>query len=122
VTARAHLRAGGLVYVAPDGVLDLPTVTVLLGGHRVVLGRGVATLARLTGAPAFPFAALWAGTRIELRLGPALEPPAAADPDAWEREWLTGYAAIAARWSRTPENLRANGGIYERLASSVRSS
>jgi hypothetical protein len=80
------------------------------------MGRGVATLARLSGAPALPIGVGWNGERIRPLLGEPIA-PAPAPPAAWELAWLTAYVAQVDRWSRlAPENLHAVGNLYDWLA------
>jgi hypothetical protein len=112
-TALAHLRRGGLVHVAPDGRSVERTIDVPLCGGALPLGRGVATLARLSGARAVPVGVGWAGERVRALVGEELALPAAAPLD-WERAWLTAYTAYLDRWSRLcPENLPAVGNLYD---------
>jgi lauroyl/myristoyl acyltransferase len=110
VEAHRELRAGGLVYLAPDGISGPLDLRVPLRGGHVPMGAGAAALARLGRAPAFPVVAAWIGGRMEILVGRAIE-PAPADLD-----WLTRYLEQVDRWSSRlpPENLRLHGSVYER--------
>jgi hypothetical protein len=75
------------------------------------MGRGVATLARLSRAPTLPVGAGWVGERIQILVGAELAPPATAEE---ERDWLGRYVAWVDRWSRlAPENLPALECLYD---------
>lgn len=109
VEARRHLRAGGLVYLAPDGISGPLDVRVPLGGGHVPMGQGAPALARLAAVPAFPIVAAWVGGRIQILVGDVLAPAPAED-------WLAEYVRQLDRWSSElpPENLRLYGSIYAR--------
>ena len=109
VEARRHLRRGGLVYLAPDGISGPLDVRVPLRGGHVPMGQGAAALARLASAPAFPVVAAWVDRRIRILVGDALAPAPAED-------WLAEYVRQLDRWSSDlpPENLRLYGSIYAR--------
>jgi lauroyl/myristoyl acyltransferase len=116
VLAAAHLelRRGGLVHVTPDGAFFARQVTVPLRAGHVPIARGVATLARRSGAIALPVAATWSRGRVVVDVAPPIA-PRAAEPDAWELEWLAIYLAFVDRWTAAaPENVRFKGSVFER--------
>jgi hypothetical protein len=76
----------------------------------------VATLARVSRAPAFPMSIGWAAGRLEGLVGEPLVPAPSASED-WERAWLGDYLACVDRWcERAPENIPVVGSHYEWLA------
>ncbi len=116
VEARRHLRRGGLVYVAPDGVSGIASgamVSLPLRGGVVAMARGTATLARLAGVATIPMTAAWRDGHIVVTSG--AEMPAPRDAAA-ERDWLATYLAQVDDWTRSlpPENVRLYGSIFER--------
>lgn len=120
VEANRHLRKGGLVYLAPDGISGALSLTLPLSGGSVRMSRGAATLARLSGAIAVPVLAAFVDRRIHAFSSAPLDISGFADAraaaDRWERAWLDAYIAQIERWTRDlpPENLRLYGSIYER--------
>jgi hypothetical protein len=89
-----RLRSGGLLHTAVDTPRGAQRLGVPILGREVRLSRALATLARVTGAPALPVAAGWEGERLRIRFGAPLPTGPAADAESWERAWLSGYA----RW------------------------
>ncbi len=60
--ALAHLRAGGVVGTCIDHPLGTGALPVPFLGRRLYLRRGVAALARLSGAPVIPFSQRWSAS------------------------------------------------------------
>jgi hypothetical protein len=113
VSARRHLRAGGVVFISPDGTAGAMSIPVPFRGGHVPMAAGATVLARLAAAPAVPVAALWNEGRLQLRVGAPIE-PAPAPAAAWDVAWLGQYLEELDRWWRIPENLRLHGNVYER--------
>ncbi len=111
--ALAQLHTGGVFYTSLETPGASQNLTLPIFGRDVLVSRGVATLARLSGAPAVPVVAGWEGDRIRISFGERLPTLREADPDAWDRAWLTEYV----RWFEeqthgAPENLRLSGGFW----------
>jgi Bacterial lipid A biosynthesis acyltransferase len=96
--ALAHLRAGGVVCTALDHPLGTGVAAVPFLGRRLYLRRGLAALARLSGAPVIPVSQRWdaLGRSITVTFHDPLPPPAcpARPRVAFEQAVL----AEAARW------------------------
>lgn len=75
--ALGTLRAGGLVTTVLDGTHG-GAFRVSVLGRGIDFGQGAFTLARLSGAPIVPVAALWRGNRVECRTWPAIADPGEA--------------------------------------------
>ncbi|MGE0641337.1 MAG: hypothetical protein AB7G12_07650 [Thermoanaerobaculia bacterium] len=76
-TAVATLRDGGFVTTVLDGAHG-STVPARILDRDFRLSQGAFTLARLSGAPVIPIAALWEGDRIRAAVWPAVATPAEA--------------------------------------------
>ncbi len=118
--ARRHLRRGGVVYMAPDGISGALDVALPVRGGTVLMSRGAAALARLSGSPTLAIAAAWRA-RKDVAMDLLIEPlatPEVPPGDAWDHAWLAAYLACVDAWSGSlaPENLRIFGGLYERWA------
>lgn len=89
------LRNGGVAYLLVDGGLGADTAVVPCLGKGIVFRRGVAALARMTGVPVYPCAAVWtSGERpIAVRVGPPIVAPE-GDRETKERAIAEGLA----RW------------------------
>ncbi len=87
-----RLRKGGTVMVAVDGPHGQRNVAVRFFGRSVEFTRGIAVLARLTGAPIVPALATWAGRdwKLDFEVFDALPLPPVASmiPEDWDREVL----------------------------------
>lgn len=113
VEARRHLRAGGVVYLAPDGHAGRHELTLPVRGGTVALQRGAATLARLSGAPALPITAAWTDEGVRVLHGEPIAPPRTAQDEA---AWLGAWLACVDGWlaALPAENLRLYGSLWER--------
>ncbi len=111
LVARRHLRAGGSVYIAPDGTAGPLDHEVPLRGGVVPMSRGAAALARLAHAHALPIMVGWCDGHLRFITGPPIPPAPSAEADT---AWLATYLAQVDRWCRElpPENLRLYGSIY----------
>jgi lauroyl/myristoyl acyltransferase len=104
-----HLKEGGLVVIAADGLSGERGRRVGFLGRGIRLARGPFVLARLSGAPILPVVTSWTrDTSIRAELGPPLDiVPSPADGDAFEE----AAAAATASWMeqrvlRSPEEMR----------------
>jgi hypothetical protein len=90
------LRAGEIVVATLDGPGGTNTCDVSCLGRRIVLRRGVFTLARLTSTPIVPVVCAWTPHhRIDVQIAPAIDPRGDGDgPPLSEDE----MAHRAARW------------------------
>lgn len=88
-----RLRQGGAVAVAVDGSSGPGQIEVPFLGRRFPIARGMAVLARLTGAQIIPVLASWIGKEwsIDFRIYEALPLPPldSLSADDWEREVVT---------------------------------
>jgi hypothetical protein len=108
--ALEHLRAGGLVCTCLDHPLGNSIAPVPFLGRRLHLRRGVAALARLSGAPVLPVSQRWdaLGRSITVTFHDPLPPPAAAAAGrvAFEQAVLAGAARWVESYARAfPEEL-----------------
>jgi len=105
--AAVRLRAGGVLFAAPDGGSATEAVTFKAYGRRWKLAAGLPALARMLGSPCCVALALWEGNRVVLRTYPIEAPDRALDRDAFHRDWAMKYwAVLASVIERSPENLR----------------
>jgi hypothetical protein len=90
------LRAGEIVVATLDGPGGTNTCEVSCLGRRIVLRRGVVTLARLTSTPIVPVVCAWTSRhRIDVQIAPPIDPRGGdAGPPLSEDE----MAHRAARW------------------------
>jgi hypothetical protein len=117
--AHLHLRRGGIVFVVADGRHGDRFVIRSFLGRPVRMGIGAAVLARLSGAPSIPTAALWQGDRLRIEFAPPIA-PRTADAEAWQMEWMDMYLVWLEGHLRGPaENLRLMGGLWVRDAGGV---
>lgn len=86
----AHLREGGRVSVTSDSPANNSDCSLPCCGRDIRVSLGSAVLARISGAPVLPGAALWDGDRIRVQFGPPIQ-PGATDAAAWDREWMRQY-------------------------------
>jgi len=92
--AAAHLRAGGFVMMAGDGMAGDVGIPVDVLSQKPLVRPGLATLARISRAPVFPVSADWDGHRIHVKLHDPLELP-----DTTERDtFLQGTAERVGSW------------------------
>jgi len=106
VRSAMHLKKGGLLFGAADGVWGR-TVSVNANGRTRRYALGIPTLARQFDVPVLLFVALWSGERVRLVATKVEPPPAWLDEDAWNNAWVTSYSRqLNDAVGGTPENLR----------------
>jgi lauroyl/myristoyl acyltransferase len=92
--AAAHLRAGGFVMMAGDGMAGDVGIPVDVLSQKPLVRPGLATLARISRAPVFPVSGTWDGHRIHVRLHDPLQLPETTERDAF----LQGTAERIGNW------------------------
>ena len=92
--AAAHLRAGGFVMMAGDGMAGDVGIPVDVLSQKPLVRPGLATLARISRAPVFPVSGTWDGHRIHVRLHDPLKLPETTERDAF----LQGTAERIGSW------------------------
>jgi lauroyl/myristoyl acyltransferase len=92
--AAAHLRKGGCVLMAGDGIAGETGVRVPVLSQRPLVRPGLGVLARLSGAPVFPVSGIWRGRRLHVELHEPLDLPAEIDREAF----LDRTAAAVGSW------------------------
>jgi 1-acyl-sn-glycerol-3-phosphate acyltransferase len=103
-----RIRAGGVVVIAVDATTGTHTPYVEAGQRRIRFRRGAFMLARMTGAPIVPAAAMWTsrGTPLTIVTGDPIVPPAAPSVD-FERDAAQALADWLERFLiQSPERLR----------------
>lgn len=87
-----RLRKGGVVAMAVDGSQGQKDLTVSFLGRKISLSRGVAVLARLTGAPIIPCGVTWGDKdwSLDFRLFDplALPPKESMAAEEWDQQVL----------------------------------
>jgi len=103
-----HLRAGGLLFGAPDGGFSSSQLVIEAFNKPWPFSPGLSALARMMGRPAFTLLALWDGTGITLRTEPIVTPPSDLPAEAWDRSWIwSHWTALEPVIRNSPENLRS---------------
>ena len=97
--ALAHLRAGGVVLMAGDGLQGETGTAVAVLGRHIVLRHGASTLARLGRVPILPIVASWQGWHIEVTIHPPLPIPLSDDREVDAVD--AAVASAAGRWLDT---------------------
>ena len=89
-SAHDRLRKGGIVAIAADGEDGQLGLRAPFLGRSIRVSRGLAALARLTGAPIIPILTTWGEEdwTADLRIFDALTPMEAKEPVAWDRETI----------------------------------
>jgi len=107
VKSALHLRAGGVLFGAPDWPSGAQTVVLHRLGMEWRFSLGIPTLARTLRLPTFLVMTLWHGERIRL-VATLIQPPDSATArDEWNRLWLERYwGEIEPIITSSPENLR----------------
>lgn len=104
-----QLRKGGVVAAGIDGQQGGSDFPLPFLGRRISVKRGIAALARLTGAPIIPIALAFSptGWNIDFQIGEPLTGPANTEPEQFERvlteqvmHWFEAYVR------EHPEQLR----------------
>jgi hypothetical protein len=107
VKAALHLRAGGLLFGAPDGGAGHTRISVESYNRTWHFSVGIPAMARLLRCPAFTILAVWEGTSLKLRVVPITTPETALSPEAWHHAWIMDYwNTISPIIRSSPENLR----------------
>lgn len=115
VRSALHLRAGGLLYGAPDGGNSPSHIDVECFNRTWRFSPGIPALARMLDVPSFTVLALWEGTRIILRIVPIKAPDRGLPPKDWDRAWIIEHwNAICPVIMSSPENLRFLSGQFRR--------
>ena len=115
VRTALHLRAGGLLYVAPDGGYSASHIAVNCFNRTWRFSLGIPALARMIDIPSFTVLAVWEGTRIILRIVPIKAPDPGLASEDWHRAWIMEHwNAIAPVIMSSPENLRFLSGKFRR--------
>jgi lauroyl/myristoyl acyltransferase len=96
--ALEYLRGGGLLLTSLDAQIGNDTAELPFLGGRLTLRRGVATLARLSGAPLLPITQRWAsrGARITVTVHDPI--PCPSSPGETRIAFENALLAEAARW------------------------
>jgi lauroyl/myristoyl acyltransferase len=107
------LRKGGVAALAVDGSQGTKDVAVPFLGRQFQVSRGVAVLARLTGAPIIPCVMTWAGTdwSMNFRIFDPLPLPSldSTTPAAFEQAVLEAAVQRFEELARTlPGQLRVD--------------
>jgi len=121
IKSALHLRAGGVLFGAPDWPSGARTASLQRLGQKWIFSLGIPTLVRQLRLPVFLVMALWRGERIQVVSIPIHPPDFAVARDEWNRLWIERY------WSQiepiilsSPENLRFlrgmdSGAFYREL-------
>jgi hypothetical protein len=107
VRSALHLRAGGILFGAPDWPTGQRLVTLHRLGTGWTFSVGLPALARLVRTPAFLVLALWHDDRLRMTISPIARPAGAMGEHDWDVAWLEGYwRGIESVIRTSPENLR----------------
>jgi len=107
IKSALHLRAGGVLFGAPDWASGTRTVALPRLGVECFFSLGIPMLVRQLRLPAFLVMALWHGERIQLTSIPIYPPDFAMAADEWNRLWIERYwGEIEPIIRSSPENLR----------------
>ena len=111
------LQEGGIVYATPDGAFFQRSISRPLLKRDFPMSVGLATLARLSGAPTLTSVALWKFHKVGVEFGPRIEPSPGLTREAWNQEYIDQYL----RWAegllrRDPRNYRLHGRFWFHVA------
>ncbi len=107
VQAALHLRAGGVLFGAPDGGFSAAHVTISAFRRDWRFATGLPALAQMLGVDALNAFALWDGEEVVLRFVPITLPTSDLAGSAWQQAWIAAHwAAIEPIIRISPENLR----------------
>lgn len=110
-----HLRQGGLIFAAPDGMQGDETVVIRDIGRDWTYATGLPLIARRFGSPGITLLALWKEDRIVLEASGIETPAVSHDATSWMREWLEcHHEHIRSVVFHTPENLRFLGNRFRK--------
>lgn len=102
-----HLRAGGLLFGAPDGGFSSSQMVIEAFNERWHFSPGLPALARMIGRPALTLLAVWDANTITLRTEPIVTPSPDLPPEDWHCAWIASHWNALEPVIRTsPENLR----------------